>query len=84
MRGLWRRLPGLRRVYGRALEVQRCWKEKAAKLRIPGPLSEKGHEVSQTGSFTGLAIDTFSGVFSMVPDKLASTVAAVEEMRAVK
>ena len=54
--------------------------EKAAKLRIP--LSEKGHEVSQMGSFTGLAIDTFRRVFSMLPDKLASTFAAVEEMRA--
>ena len=66
--------------HGRALEVQRFWKEKAAKLRIP--LSEKGHEVSQTGSFTGLAIDTFRGVFSMLPDKLASTTAAVDDMRA--
>ena len=66
--------------HGRAfkLEVQRFWKEKAAKLRIP--LSEKGHEVSQSGSLTGLAIDTFRGVFLMLPDKLASTVAAVEEM----
>ena len=65
--------------HGRAFEVQRLRKEKAAKLRIP--LSEKGHEVSQTGSFAGLAIDTFPGVFSMLPDKLASTTAAVEEMR---
>ena len=47
--------------HGRALEVQRFWKDKVAKLRIP--LLAKGHEVSQTGSFTGLAIDTFPGVF---------------------
>ena len=60
--------------------MQRFWQEKAAKLRIP--LSKKAHEVSQTGSFTGLAIDTFSGVFSMRPDKLASTIAAVEELLA--
>ena len=81
MRGLWRRLPGLRGVSWPGVgSAAFFWKEKAAKLRIP--LSEKGHEVSQTGSFTGLAIDTFRGVFSMLPDKLASTVAAVEEMRA--
>ena len=46
-------------------------------------MSEKGHEVSQTGSFNGLAIDTFREVFSMLPDKLASTIAAVEEVRVV-
>ena len=62
------------------MKVQRFWKEKAAKLRIL--LSEKGHEVSQSGSFTGLPIDTFCWVFSMLPGKLASTTAAVEEMRA--
>ena len=66
--------------HGRALEVQHFWKEKAAKLGIP--LSEKVFEVSQTGSFTGPAIDTFRGVFSMLPDQLASTIAAVEELRA--
>ena len=53
---------------------------KAAKLRIP--LSEKGHEVSQSGLFTGLAIDSFRGIFSMLPDKLVSTIAAVEEILA--
>ena len=42
------------------MKVQRFWKEKAAKLRIL--LSEKGHEVSQSGSFTGLPIDTFCWV----------------------
>ena len=29
-----------------------------------------------------LAIDTFRGVFSLLPDKLVSTIAALEEMRA--
>ena len=64
----------------RTLEVQLFWKEKAANLRIS--LSEKGHEVSQTGSFTGLAIDTLRGVFLMLPDNLVSTITAVEEMLA--
>ena len=50
--------------HGSALELQRFWKEKAATLRIP--LSEKGHEVSQTTRIR--LLDTFRGVFSMLPD----------------
>ena len=51
-------------------------------MKLCIPLSEKGPEVSQTGSFTVLAIDTFRRVFAMRQDKLASTTAAVEELRA--
>jgi hypothetical protein len=56
--------------HGRALAVQDLWRKKAAKLNIP--LSAKGHEVSQQGSFTGVGIDTLRGIFFLLPDKLKS------------
>ena len=66
--------------HGRAVKVQEMWREKARALNIP--LSAKGHEVSQQGSFTGVAIDTLHGRFSMLPDKLASMVAARDDLAA--
>jgi hypothetical protein len=56
--------------HGRALKVQEMWHAKARKLNIP--LSAKGHLVGQSGAFTGVAIDSFQGRFSMLPDKMAS------------
>jgi hypothetical protein len=64
--------------HGRALEVQAMWRRKAAALNIP--LSEKGHEVSQQGSFTGVGIDTLRGIFHMLPDKLKSLFTALGEL----
>ena len=64
--------------HGRALHVQELWREKARRLNIP--LSEKGHEVAQQGTFTGVGIDTFRGRFVMLDDKLASTVVAGREL----
>ena len=49
--------------HGRALKVQELWHAKARKLNIP--LSAKGHPVGQSGAFTGVAIDSFQGQFSM-------------------
>jgi hypothetical protein len=66
--------------YGYALDAQRKlrkWHEKAGKLNIP--LSEKGHGVSQVGSFTGVSMDTFRGLVTMLHEKLESMVAAVDE-----
>ena len=65
--------------YGYALDAQRKWHEKARKLNIP--LSEKGHGVSQVGSFTGVNIDTIRGLVTMLPEKLTSMVAAVDDLR---
>lgn len=39
------------------------------------PLSAKGHDIGQTGSFTGVGLDSFRGRFFMLPDKLASMAA---------
>jgi hypothetical protein len=64
--------------HGRAVLVQDEWRKKAARLHIA--LSEKGHEVSQRGAFTGVGIDTLRGVFYMLPDKLASTFTAIEQL----
>ena len=64
--------------HGRALAVQEVWKQKAAALNIA--LSDKGHDVSQAGSFTGVGIDTLRGVFHMLPDKLASMFAALAQL----
>ena len=64
--------------HGRAVLVQDEWRKKAARLHIT--LSEKGHEVSQRGAFTGVGIDTLRGVFYMLPDKLASTFTAIEQL----
>ena len=66
--------------HGRALKVQELWHAKARKLNIP--LSAKGHPVGQSGAFTGVAIDSFQGRFSMLPDKMASLVAARQELAA--
>ena len=60
--------------HGRALKVQDKWIAKANSLKIP--LSAKGHAVSQKGSYTGVGIDSFTGRFTMLPDKLASMKAA--------
>ena len=60
---------------GYALEMLWIWREKVALLHIP--LSKKGHKVRQRGSFTGIAIDTFCGVFSMLPAKLQSLSEAI-------
>jgi hypothetical protein len=60
--------------HGRALKVQELWHAKARKLNIP--LSAKGHPVGQSGAFTGVAIDSFQGRFSMLPDQMESLVAA--------
>ena len=60
--------------HGRALKVQELWHAKARKLNIP--LSAKGHPVGQSEAFTGVAIDSFQGRFSMLPDKMESLVAA--------
>ena len=66
--------------HGRALKVQELWHAKARKLNIP--LSAKGHPVGQSEAFTGVAIDSFQGRFSMLPDKMASLVAARQELAA--
>jgi len=66
--------------HGRALKVQELWHAKARKLNVP--LSAKGHPVGQSGAFTGVAIDSFQGRFSMLPDKMASLVAARQELAA--
>ena len=71
--------PVCEEYYGHALVAQRRWHEKARKLNIP--LSEKGHGVSQVGSFTGVNIDTFRGLVTMLPEKLESMVAAVDALR---
>ena len=67
--------------YEYALDAQRKWHEKARKLNIP--LSEKGHGVSQAGSFTGVSIDTFRGLVTMLPEKLVSMVAAVDDLQSM-
>jgi len=64
--------------HGRAVLVQDEWRKKAARLNIT--LSEKGHEVSQKGAFTGVGIDTLRGVFHMLPDKLAAMFTAIEQL----
>ena len=66
--------------HGRALKVQELWTEKARALKIP--LSSKGHAAGQRGSYTGVGIDTFSGRFSMLPDKLVSMAAARADLAA--
>jgi hypothetical protein len=66
--------------HGRALKVQELWHAQARKLNIP--LSAKGHPVGQSGAFTGVAIDSFQGQFSMLPDKMASLVAVRQELAA--
>ena len=67
--------------YGYAVAAERLWREKAKKLNLP--LSPgKGHSVSQRGAFTGIAIDTFRGLFTMLPDKLAGLVDALQQLRA--
>jgi hypothetical protein len=68
--------------HGRALAVQQLWREKASRLNIP--LSAKGHEVGQAGSFTGVGIDSFRGRFFMLPDKLASVQTARDELAAAR
>ena len=57
-------------AHGKALRVQEAWLEKARALNIP--LSAKGHTVGQRGTYSGVAIDTFSGRFSTLPEKLQS------------
>ena len=64
--------------HGRAVAVQQLWVEKARRLNIP--LSAKGHEVGQVGSFTGVGLDTFQGLFSMLPEKLSSLRTARDEL----
>ena len=44
-------------------------------------MSEKGHGVSQVGSFTGVSIDTFRGLVTMLTEKLDSMIAAADELR---
>jgi hypothetical protein len=66
--------------HGRALKVQELWHAKARKLNIPP--SAKGHPVGQSGAFTGVAIDSFQGRFSMLPDTMASLVTARQELAA--
>jgi hypothetical protein len=58
--------------------VQQLWVDKAKRLNIP--LSAKGHAVGQSGSFTGVGIDSFRGRFTMLPDKLASLGTSLEEL----
>ncbi len=67
--------------HGRALKVHQLWHAKARKLNIP--LSAKGHPVGQSGAFTGAAIDSFQGRFSMLPDKMASLVTEVSTPRLI-
>jgi uncharacterized sodium:solute symporter family permease YidK len=45
-------------------------------------LSAKGHPVGQRGVFTWVTIDTFRSLFSMLPDKMSSLVAARDELAA--
>ena len=66
--------------HDRALKVQQQWIEKAKALRIP--LSATGHAVSQQGPYTGIAVDTFLGRFSMLPVKLASMHSARDQLAA--
>jgi hypothetical protein len=66
--------------HGRALKVQELWHAKARKFNIP--LSAKGHPIGQSGAFTGVAIDSFQGHFSMFPDKMASLAEARQELAA--
>ena len=64
--------------HGRAVQVQELWQRKAAALNIP--LSGKGHAVAQRGAFTGVGIDTWRGVYYMLPDKLQSMFEAREQL----
>jgi hypothetical protein len=61
-------------------ELWSLWHAKASKLNIP--LSAKGHLVGQSGAFNGVAIDSFKGRFSMLPDKMASLAEARQELSA--
>jgi hypothetical protein len=72
--------PVCEEYHGRAVKVQEMWREKARNLNLP--LSAKGHEVSQQGAFTGVAIDTFAGRFRMLPEKLDTMAAARDELAA--
>ena len=63
---------------GRTLKVQELWHTNEHKLNIL--LSTKGHPVEQRGAFTGIAIDTYKGQFSILPDKMATLVAALREL----
>jgi hypothetical protein len=58
-------------AYHRATIAENLWRQKAALLHLP--LSEgKGHSAAQGGPFTGVFVDTLSGKYTMLADKLAS------------
>ena len=58
-------------AYERAVQAEALWRSKAKALNLP--LSEgKGHSVAQGGPFTGVHVDTLSGKYTMLADKLAS------------
>jgi hypothetical protein len=78
--GFVRGCPVCTEYHGRAQKVQELWHAKARKLHIP--LSAKGHPVGQSGTFTGVAIDSFQGRFSMLPDKMASLAETRKELAA--
>jgi hypothetical protein len=56
--------------------------QRRATSTSPGPLSAQGHPVGQRGARTGVAIDTFMGRFSMLPNKRPSRTAARDESAA--
>ena len=66
--------------YGYAVAAERLWKEKARKLNLP--LSGKGHSVAQRGPYTGVLIDTFRGLYIMLPDKLQGLVVSLQQLLA--
>jgi hypothetical protein len=58
-------------AHHRAREAEALWRRKAALLHLP--LSEgKGHSTAQGGPFTGVFVNTLSGQYTMLADKLAS------------
>ena len=57
-------------TYIKAAAAEKLWHAKAKALNLP--LADgKGHTAAQGGAFTGIGIDTFAGLYTMLPDKLA-------------
>ena len=58
-------------AYDRAIAAEALWHQKAKALNLP--LSDgKGHSVAQGGPFTGIFINTLTGRYTMLAEKLAS------------
>jgi hypothetical protein len=56
-------------THARACIAEQLWHTKAKALNLPLSAG-KGHSVNQGGPFTGVAIDTFTNQYNMLPDKL--------------